>query len=122
MSHAVESGTVASRNGDGMMKTLIWAAAVLVAMATTSAASDKRAEPQYSPAVVQFSYSWAAMPPLPRRHQNHCGDYNGHFICSDHCGAGYQVYYCPTTASGCCHIGLGYCDGAGRLRCSPALF
>ena len=37
-------------------------------------------------------------------------------------GADYQIYYCPSTASGCCHIGLGYCDGAGRLRCSPALF
>jgi hypothetical protein len=104
------------------MKTLIWVAALLVAAATTCAASDERAERQASPAVEQFSYSWAAMPLLPRRHQNHCGYYNGHFICADHCGADYQVYYCPSTASSCCHIGLGYCDGAGRLRCSPALF
>jgi hypothetical protein len=104
------------------MKMLTGVAALLVAAATTCAAADKRAERHYSPAVEQFSYSWAAMPLLPRRHQNHCGYYNGHFICADHCGADYQVYYCPSTASGCCHIGRGYCDGAGRLRCSIALF
>ena len=104
------------------MKMLIWAAALVVAMTTACTASDKRVERQYSPAVEQFSYSWAAMPLLPRRHQNHCAHYGGHFLCADHCGADYQVYYCPSTASGCCHIGLGYCDNAGRLRCSPALF
>jgi len=109
-------------NGDGRMKTLIGVAALLGAMATAGTAADRGAGPQYSPAVEQFSYSFAAMPLLPRRHQNHCGYYNGHFICADHCGADYQVYYCSNTASGCCHIGLGYCDGAGRLRCSPAWF
>ena len=100
------------------MKTLIWVAALLVAMVTAGTAADR----QYSPAVEQFSYRWAAMPLLPRQLQNHCGYYKGHFVCADHCGADYQVYYCPNTASGCCHIGLGYCDGNGRLRCSPALF
>ena len=104
------------------MKRLMGVAALLVATATTGTAADIRVEPQYSPAVAQFSYSWAAMPLLPRKLQNHCGYYNGHFICADHCGADYQVYYCPSTASGCCHVGLGYCDVAGRLRCSPALF
>jgi hypothetical protein len=104
------------------MKTLMGVAALLVATATAGTAADTRAERQYSPAVEQFSYSWAALPALPRRLQNHCGYYNGHFICADHCGADYQVYYCPATASGCCHIGLGYCDVGGRLRCSPALF
>jgi hypothetical protein len=104
------------------MKRLMWIAPLLVAMATTCTAADKRAERQYSPAVEQFSYSWVAMPLLPRLHQNHCGYYNGHFICADHCGADYQIYYCSNTATGCCHIGQGYCDGIGRLRCSPALF
>ena len=103
------------------MKTLMWAAALLVAMATTCTASE-RAERRQPPAVEQFSYNWVAMPLLPRRYQNHCGYYNGHFICADHCGADYQVYYCSNAATGCCHIGLGYCDGAGRLRCGPALF
>ena len=102
------------------MKTLSWA--LLAAMTTTAAAADRRVAPQYSPAVAQFSYRWAAMPPLPRRLQNHCGYADGHFVCADHCGIDYQVYYCPSTASGCCHVGRGYCDDGGRLRCSPALF
>lgn len=104
------------------MKTLMGVAALLVAMTATGMAADRPVEGPYSPAVVQFSYSWAALPLLPRQLQNHCGYYNGHFICANHCGVDYQVYYCPATASGCCHIGLGYCDGAGRLRCSPAWF
>ena len=104
------------------MKTLIWVAALLVAMATTGTAADRRTERQYSPAVEQFSYNWVAMPLLPRRYQNHCGYFNGRLVCADHCGADYQIYYCSNTTAGCCHIGLGYCDGAARLRCSPALF
>jgi hypothetical protein len=104
------------------MKTLIGVAALLVTMTMTGAAADGRVEGQYSPAVAQFSYSWGAMPLLPRQLQNHCGYFNGRFICADRCGVDYQVYYCPNTASGCCHTGLGYCDGAGRLRCMPALF
>jgi hypothetical protein len=104
------------------MKTLMCVAALLAVMATTGVAADRRVELEYSP-VPQYSWaSWAAMPLLPRQLQNHCGYYNGHFVCADHCGVDYQVYYCPATASGCCHVGLGYCDGAGQLRCSPALF
>ena len=104
------------------MKTLIGVAALLGAMATTGTAADRGTGRQYSPAVEQFSYNWVAMPLLPRRYQNHCGYYNGHFTCADHCGADYQIYYCANAAAGCCHIGQGYCDGAGNLRCSPALF
>jgi len=103
------------------MKRLIWVAALFVATAATCMASE-RGERNYSPAVVQFSSGWAAMPLLPRRYQNHCGYYNGHFTCADHCGVDYQIYYCSDAATGCCHVGQGYCDPAGRLRCSPALF
>ena len=108
--------------GDGRMKTLMCGMAVLAVVATAAGAADRRAELQASPAVVQFSYSPVPMPLLPRRHQNHCGYRNGHFVCADHCGADYQVYYCSRSATGCCHVGLGYCDAAGRLRCSPAWF
>ena len=103
------------------MKTLMWVAALLIAMAATCTASE-RGERGYSPAIAQFSYSWVTMPLLPRRYQNHCGYYNGHFTCAEHCGADYQIYYCSEAATGCCHVGQGYCDAAGRLRCSPALF
>ena len=104
------------------MKAVICGAALLAAAVATSAASQERAMLRYSPAIEQFSYSWVALPLLPRRHQNHCGYHDGHFICADHCGTDFQVYYCSRTATGCCHIGLGYCDSAGKLRCSPALF
>jgi hypothetical protein len=108
--------------GDGRMKTLMCGMALLAVMATAAGAADRRAELQAAPEVVQFSYSLVPMPLLPRRHQNHCGYRNGHFVCADHCGADYQVYYCSSSTTGCCHIGLGYCDSAGRLRCSPAWF
>jgi hypothetical protein len=108
------------------MKALGLGAALLGATVVTSvatcAASDLRAERRYSPVVEQFTYSWVAMPLLPRRLQNHCGYYNGHFICADHCGLDYQVFYCGGLAMGCCHIGRGYCDAGGALRCSPSLF
>jgi hypothetical protein len=104
------------------MKVLMCGAALLAAMAATCAAADRRAEGRYSPAMEQFTYSWAAMPLLPRRYLNHCGDYGGHFVCADHCGVDYQIYYCSKAATGCCHIGEGYCDHTGKLRCMPALF
>jgi hypothetical protein len=108
--------------GDCGMKTLMCGVALVAGMATVCAAADRRAELQASPMVEQFSYSLVPLPPLPRRHQNHCGYVKGHYVCADHCGADYQVYYCPTSASGCCHVGLGYCDAGGRLRCSPAWY
>jgi hypothetical protein len=107
--------------GDGRMKTLMCGVALVAIMAAAGAAAEPRAE-LASPGMTQFSYSLVPMPPLPRRHQNHCGYVNGHYVCADHCGADYQVYYCPTSATGCCHVGLGYCDAAGRLRCAPAWY
>ena len=104
------------------MKTLMWGAALLATMAATRAASEQWPERRQSGAMEQFTYSWVTMPLLPRRFQNHCGYRDGHFICADHCGIDYQIYYCSRTVTGCCHIGLGYCDSTGQLRCSPALF
>jgi hypothetical protein len=99
--------------------TAVLATAVLLAfgLVAPAGAADVRAEPQARPVVAQFSYSPTALPPLPVRHQNHCGFVSGHYVCADHCGVDYQVYYCPASASGCCHVGYGYCDGAGQLRC-----
>jgi hypothetical protein len=105
----------------GTMKTLI-ATTALILMAGSVDAHDRTLHRRYSPAIEQFSYSFAAMPLLPRRYQNHCGYEAGHFICEDHCGIDYQVYYCSKVSNGCCHVGRGYCDNAGHLQCSPALF
>jgi hypothetical protein len=110
------------------MKTLMGGMALLAAVmaiaglvsaggATTSAAGEWGAPAP--PGVAQFSYSPVPLPPLPRRHQNHCGTVDGHYVCADHCGADYQVYYCPSSATGCCRVGLGYCDAGGHLRCAP---
>ena len=105
-------------------------AVALVFAAAAAGAADRPAAGPYSPAVErpysagieQYSYSFAPLPLLPRRYQNHCGLHYGHYICADHCGLDYQVFYCSKLASGCCHIGRGYCDDTGRLRCMPALF
>jgi len=104
------------------MKGLMCGAALVAASVVTSAASEQRAVPRDSSAFAQFTYGWAAMPPLPRRYQNHCIVHDGRFVCSDHCGVDFQIYYCSKTVTGCCHVGRGYCDGTGKLRCSPALF
>jgi hypothetical protein len=107
--------------GGTSMKSLVAASMLLFAMASAGAA-DRALEPRYSPVVEQFTYSFVAMPLLPRRLQNHCGYFRGHFICADHCGLDYQVYYCSNVSTGCCHIGKGYCDELGHVNCSPPLF
>jgi hypothetical protein len=104
------------------MKSLICVPVLLGVMASTCAAGGWRTDRYYSPPVEQFTYSGVAMPPLPRQHRNHCGFYYGHFICADHCGLDYKVYSCSKASTGCCHVGHGYCDGAGHLRCGPGLF
>jgi hypothetical protein len=58
---------------------------------------------------------------LPRRFRNHCSfdPARGRYYCSNHCGFDYQFYYCSRESFGCCHVGRGYCDWSGFLRCSP---
>ena len=116
------------------MKTVIFATLLVVALAwvpTSGAAAADQPYPAagpYSPVpppdvqVAQFTYALQPLPLLPRRFQNHCGFYRGHFYCADHCGADYQLYYCSPVAFGCCHIGHGYCGGDGSLRCTTSLF
>src|SRR6516165_6961233 len=60
---------------------------------------------------------------LPREFRNHCYcDAHGRYYCSNHCGADYAFYYCSRTSFGCCHVGKGFCDRDGFLRCRPAWF
>jgi hypothetical protein len=98
---------------------------LLLVMTGAAAAADARvAERAYTPipGIEQYSYSFAVLPLLPRRFQNHCGYYQGHFVCADRCGIDFQMYYCTNISYGCCHVGYGYCDDIGHLRCMPALF
>jgi hypothetical protein len=67
--------------------------------------------------IPQFTYSWQTLPLLPRRLQNHCGFFRGQYVCADHCGPSYQVYFCSPVSIGCCHVGQGYCGGDGGVRC-----
>jgi hypothetical protein len=63
---------------------------------------------------------WQDPAALPRQFRNHCAaDWWGRPYCSDHCGRGYQLYYCSPDSFGCCHVGYGYCDDRGHLRCHP---
>jgi hypothetical protein len=96
--------------------------ALILALGPAGAGYERDAARRYSSAIEQYSYSWAALPLLPRRYQNHCGLSDGHYVCADSCGVDYQVYYCSAAAVGCCHVGFGYCDGAGHLRCMSPLF
>jgi hypothetical protein len=98
---------------------LAFAWVLLGTVVTFAMADGSPAERRYSPAVEQFTYYGGAMPLLPRRYQNHCGLYYQHFICLDHCGPEYQIYYCSKASTGCCRSGHGYCDGDGHLRCGP---
>jgi len=43
----------------------------------------------------------------------------GRYYCPNHCGSDYEFYYCSDRSSGCCHVGGGYCDWGGLLRCRP---
>jgi hypothetical protein len=64
---------------------------------------------------------WQDPTMLPRQFRNHCSTeaWSGRSYCSDHCGRGYQFYYCGAASFGCCRVGYGYCDHRGHLRCHP---
>jgi hypothetical protein len=95
----------------------------LAVMAVTCAGNELPYTPVTdAPGIVQFSYSFSPLPPLPRRFQNHCGYFDGRYVCANHCGPNYQVYFCSEWSFGCCHIGHGYCNAGGFLRCSPHYF
>jgi hypothetical protein len=100
------------------MKTMMCGLMLVVATATAGVADELRT----SPTIEQFSYSKAPLPPLPPQYQSHCDSVEGHYVCADRCGKDYQVYYCSNGATGCCHIGLGYCDANGKMRCAASSF
>jgi hypothetical protein len=64
---------------------------------------------------VDWQYPWQ----LPPRFRNHCRYeyFAARPYCSDHCGSDYKFYYCSEVSFGCCHLGRGYCDPSGLLRC-----
>ena len=97
----------------------IFQSALVIYMAAVSFACA--GELAYSPIVQWFFQSeWRDPSVVPPRFRKHCGyDQWGKFYCSERCGPGYQIYYCSQVSFGCCHVGHGYCDWEGLLRCRP---
>jgi hypothetical protein len=107
-----------------LLCSLFVAATLVCALTLGAAAADQPAPsgplslaPPLVEGLVQYTQSLQALPLLPRRYQNHCGFWRGNFVCADHCGPTYQIYYCSPESFGCCHVGHGYCGGDASLRC-----
>ena len=94
----------------------------LIALTTFAAAGAAvAAMPQAAPTRVAILADWQYPDWLPQRFRNHCSSdlFTGRQYCAGHCGSGYQFFYCSEGSFGCCHLGRGYCDFHGMLRCSP---
>lgn len=90
----------------------------LLAAGRVAVAAMPQAPP---PARFTVLADWHYPDSLPERFRNHCSSefFTGRAYCADHCGSGYQFFYCSEGSFGCCHLGRGYCDFHGILRCSP---
>ncbi len=100
--------------------TKAFALALLICAA--SAAAGFAAGSGIAPASsLSIRVDWQEPQFLPPRFRNHCSfeNFTGRPYCSDHCGSDYQFYYCSEASFGCCHLGRGYCDLNGLLRCHP---
>jgi hypothetical protein len=86
---------------------------------TTSAIAGVADAPAVTELIIRAD--WQGPESLPPRYRNHCyyEAFTGRLYCSDHCGGDYQFYFCSELSFGCCHLGHGYCDFRGFLRCHP---
>lgn len=101
-----------------MMRAFALGLLICMAWAQTCAAAVPEFGPVNGPVALA---DWQYPQFLPPRLRNHCGSeyFTGRPYCADHCGGGYQIFYCSQASFGCCHLGRGYCDAGGVLRCSP---
>jgi hypothetical protein len=99
-----------------MMKAV--ALAILICVGSAAACS---AGGSSEPDGYLVRVDWQEPLQLPPRFRNHCTyeNFTARPYCSDHCGIDYQFYYCSEASFGCCHLGHGYCDFHGLLRCHP---
>ena len=90
----------------------------LLCLAGIAAGAGQDAPPA---AAVYLGPDWQGPLQLPPRFRNHCTyeAFTARPYCENHCGADYQFYYCSEASFGCCHLGHGYCDWYGHLRCHP---
>jgi hypothetical protein len=94
---------------------------VAAALASSAYAGISKLSPE-RPLLIEAD--WQEPASLPPRFRNHCtiDPLSGRPYCSNHCGADYQFNFCSRFSFGCCHLGRGYCDGNGQLRCAPQIF
>jgi hypothetical protein len=112
----------AARSIAGGVRTIAARAVLAAALLAACASAGGAGEPAYSPALLPFlDFGAPNPPPLPAHFRNHCryDVTTGGFYCSNHCGSDYEFFYCSPRSFGCCHIGVGYCDWRGLLRCRP---
>jgi len=106
-----------------MMKTWLLGGIVLAALLGSASAGpvalSLRSDAVAAPSAIRVD--WQEPARLPRRFRNHCvvEPSSGRTYCENHCGRGYEFYFCSPASFGCCHVGYGYCDGHGELRCRP---
>ena len=107
-----------------MMKAILfgWIAAIALAggaQAGSLAVLLAQGRPATQASVIEVD--WQDPATLPPQFRNHCriDSWSGRPYCADHCGLGYQLYYCTPDSFGCCRVGFGYCDWHGHLRCHP---
>ncbi|HUD85717.1 MAG TPA: hypothetical protein VMR17_04655 [Xanthobacteraceae bacterium] len=94
--------------------------ALLAGIASVSGGATNELNLSPAPGLL-IRADWQEPAQLPPRFRNHCTfeNFTGRPYCSDHCGIDYQFYYCSPASFGCCHLGHGYCDWGGLLRCHP---
>ena len=99
-------------------KIIVAALFAFMASASASRAVEIVKLPASSPLI---RVDWQTPEQLPPKFRNHCTaeNFTNRPYCSNHCGIDYQFFYCSSASFGCCHLGHGYCDWDGHLRCSP---
>jgi hypothetical protein len=96
-------------------------AAALLAALTSTSVSQAVEMANLPRSGLLISVDWQTPEQLPPKFRNHCTaeNFTDRPYCSNHCGIDYQFFYCSQASFGCCHLGHGYCDWDGHLRCSP---
>ncbi len=101
-----------------MMKVIALSVLACVVSASAAGANDTADAPASN---LVIRVDWQTPEQLPPVFRNHCTfeNFTNRPYCSNHCGIDYQFYFCSPASFGCCHLGHGYCDWNGVLRCHP---
>ncbi|MGA8321330.1 MAG: hypothetical protein WBE48_21150 [Xanthobacteraceae bacterium] len=108
------------------MKTFVRALPICAVGQAACCAAEAGVLPAYNFALrvardLAIRADWQVPQSLPPRFRNHCAyeNFTWRPYCADHCGPGYQFYFCSQGSFGCCRPGHGYRDFGGFLRCHP---